>query len=92
MDAPMNAVFAYGDFTHECLLNKNSALQLMSSMGYRDVEVLPSMIYAEGFLKELLRKSLWFCVKIQMKLWLFASGRTWQNVVFTPNLIIRARK
>lgn len=89
MDAPMTSVFSYGDFTHECLLNKSSALQLMKSCGYSKAEVSSSMLKIKNPVKELFRRWLWFCVVLNLKIWLFASGRTWHQVVFTPNIIIK---
>lgn len=91
MDAPLTSVYSFGDFTHECLLNKSSAEQVMASAGFSDIEVLPSMILAQGFVKETLRKIIWSCVQFWLKVMLFASGRTWSGVVFTPNLVIKAK-
>jgi 2-polyprenyl-3-methyl-5-hydroxy-6-metoxy-1,4-benzoquinol methylase len=91
MDAPLTSVYSYGDFTHECLLNKSSAEQVMASAGFIQIEVLPSMILAQGFIKETLRKITWSCVQFWLKVMLFASGRTWNGVVFTPNLVIKAK-
>lgn len=89
-DAPLASVFANGDYTHECLLNKSSALQLMKSCGYTDVEVLPSMLEIRNTAKEILRKILWIFVNLSLKIALFTTARTWHQVVFTPNLIIKA--
>jgi len=91
MDAPLTSVYSFGDFTHECLLNKSSAEQVMASAGFSDIEVLPSMILAQGLVKETLRKITWSCVLFWLKVMLFASGRTWSGVVFTPNLVIKAK-
>jgi hypothetical protein len=85
----MTSVFSYGDFTHECLLNKSSALQLMKSCGYSNAEVSASMLKIQNPLKEIFRKFLWFFVVIKLKSQLFSSGRTWHQVVFTPNIIIK---
>ena len=92
MDAPYTSVFAHADFSHECLLNKSSAQQLMTAAGYSRVEVLPSLIWHTNPLKGILAKLIWSCKKWQMKAVLFASGRTWDKVVFSPNLIIKAHK
>lgn len=92
MDAPLTSLYSYGDFTHECLLNKSSALQLMKSTGFSDADVLPSMIHVQGALKEGLRKVIWTITLLRIKAMLFASGRTWKDAVFTPNLIITGRK
>ncbi|MFM9946153.1 MAG: class I SAM-dependent methyltransferase [Bacteroidia bacterium] len=92
MDAPMTSVFSYGDFTHECLLNKSSALQLMKSCGYSNAEVSASMLKIQNPLKEIIRKFLWFFVVVKLKSQLFSSGRTWHQVVFTPNIIIKGFK
>ena len=39
--------------------------------------------------KELVRKFLWFFVVLKLKSQLFASGRTWHQLVFTPNIVIK---
>lgn len=88
-DAPLSSLYAKGDFTHECILNKSSALQLMQSCGF-EAEVFPSYIEAKGSVKELLRRVLWQIHLMNIRLMLFASGRTWHQSVFTPNLLIRA--
>lgn len=92
MDAPLTSVYSFGDFTHECLLNKSSAMQVMLSSGFVQVEVLPSQMTVSPLIKEWIRKILWFCFELRFKLLLFSSGRTWNDVLFTPNLVIRARK
>jgi SAM-dependent methyltransferase len=92
MDAPLTSLYSYGDFTHECLLNKSSALQLMKSTGFSEADVLPSMIHVQGVLKEALRKIIWSLTLLSIKAMLFASGRTWKDAVFTPNLIIIGKK
>lgn len=91
MDAPYASVFASGDFTHECLLNKSSAMQLMNACGYSRTEVFAGMIKTRGFIKETIRKIVWSLVSLKIKIWLFASGRTWHEVLFSPNLIIKSR-
>lgn len=90
MDAPQASVYAHADISHECFLNKSSALQVMASTGYSNVNVHPSMIHNRNAIKEVLRKALWSILKLRLKIELFASGRTWNDVVFTPNLIIEA--
>lgn len=92
MDADLSSVYAFADISHEIFLNKSSALQVMNSVGFKRVEVYPSMIHNQNPVKELLRKVLWQVNLLQKKISLFASGRTWNDVVFTPNLIIRAYK
>lgn len=92
MDAPLTSVYSYGDFTHECLLNKSSAEQVMLSCGFNNAEVHPSMILAQGTLKEMVRKLAWQLTLFRLKFMLFSSGRTWDGVVFTPNLLIKAIK
>ena len=89
-DAPLSSVFANGDFTHECLLNKSSALQLMKSCGFSNIQVFAGNISVQNPFKELIRKSLWVFVKLSLKIILFTTARTWHQVVFSPNLIIKA--
>lgn len=90
IDAPYGTLFAYGDFTHELLLNKDSASQLFRACGF-EATVYPSSVRTESFLKELIRRPLWWLAVMHMKLTLFASSRTWRDVIFTPNLIVVAR-
>lgn len=92
LDAPMSSVFANGDFTHENYLNASSALQVMMACGFNRVEVLPSVMFIENPLKEMLRKFLWAGLKLKLKLTLFATARSSHYVVFTPNILIFAQK
>lgn len=88
MDGLLASVYAYGDFTHSCLLNYSSAMQLGIACGFRQVAVLPSFMYVSGFLKELVRKLIWSSVALNARLTLFASGRSTKGVLLTPNLIL----
>jgi 2-polyprenyl-3-methyl-5-hydroxy-6-metoxy-1,4-benzoquinol methylase len=92
MDSPFSSVYAHADFTHECFLNKSSAIQVMQAVGFDSVEVSPGLVYIENPIKELIRKILWACTEIHSKLVLFASGRTWHDVVFEPNILISVKK
>lgn len=92
MDAALASVYAFADISHETFLNKSSSIQLLRSIGFSDVEVYPSMIFNRNPVKELIRKCIWGINLCCLKLTLFASGRTWNDVVFTPNLIVRAVK
>lgn len=92
MDAPMPSVFAHADLTHELFLNKSSASQLFKSTGFSNVQVYPGLIYIEHPIKELLRKAVWWKMKFLAKISLFASGRTWHDVEFSPNIVVLAQK
>lgn len=92
MDAPIASVFAYGDFTHELLLNASGAQQVMLAAGFSRVDVLPSLMRTNGRLKEQIRKVSWAILSLRLKLELFATARSSKNVIFTPNLIIKAIK
>jgi 2-polyprenyl-3-methyl-5-hydroxy-6-metoxy-1,4-benzoquinol methylase len=89
-DAAYSSLFASGDFTHECILNKSSALQLFQSCGMH-TEVYPSLMFAKGIAREWLRKILWKWHLLQIRAVLFATARTWHQTIFSPNLIISAR-
>jgi SAM-dependent methyltransferase len=91
LDATFGNIYANGDFTHENYLNKNSAMQVMMAMGFKNVEVLPSYLFVDGFFKELIRKLVWKMFLLKYKIELFASARTYKNTVFTPNMIIIAK-
>ena len=88
MDAPIATAFAIGDFTHENYLNASSAEQVMLSCGFVDVNVKPSFMRVNGFLKEGLRGIFYRLLSLRLKLQLFATARSTQKVLFTPNLII----
>ncbi len=88
MDAPIATAFAIGDFTHENYLNASSAEQVMLSCGFSNVRVVPSFMRVNGFLKEGLRGILYRLLNFRLKLQLFATARSTQKVLFTPNLII----
>lgn len=91
VDAPLGSIYAMGDFTHETLLNSNSAQQIMAATGFQNVKVLPSVFKSKNPIKELIRKFFWFMLRIKIRILLFATGRTMDNVILTPNLIITAQ-
>jgi 2-polyprenyl-3-methyl-5-hydroxy-6-metoxy-1,4-benzoquinol methylase len=88
MDAPIATAFAIGDFTHENYLNSSSAEQVMLSCGFGNVRVKGSFMRVNGFLKEGIRSLLYRIMSFRLKLQLFATARSTQKVLFTPNLII----
>lgn len=90
MDAPHTSLYAYGDISHETFLNKSSALQVMSSIGFTSTEVYGGLLRNQNPLLEIVRKIGWWKYVFFKKLILFCSTRTWHNVVFEPNLIIVA--
>jgi 2-polyprenyl-3-methyl-5-hydroxy-6-metoxy-1,4-benzoquinol methylase len=92
MDAPLAAVFAFADFTHEVFLNKSSAKQLLQSCGYQNVVVSEGIVFIENPLKEIVRKVGWFTTKVCLKAQLYFSARTWDEVVFSPNIVIVGEK
>ncbi|HBN03695.1 MAG TPA: hypothetical protein DD396_06580 [Bacteroidetes bacterium] len=90
MDAPQTSVYAYGDISHEVFLNKSSALQITSAVGFEKVEVFGGLVRNTNPLKEVIRSIGWWKYKTLKKTVLFCTARTWHNVVFEPNLIIVA--
>jgi 2-polyprenyl-3-methyl-5-hydroxy-6-metoxy-1,4-benzoquinol methylase len=90
MDAPQTSVFAYGDISHEVFLNKSSALQVLNSVGFKNVKVNGGLVKNQNTVLEIIRKIAWFKYVWWKKIVLFASARTWHNVVFEPNLLIEA--
>jgi 2-polyprenyl-3-methyl-5-hydroxy-6-metoxy-1,4-benzoquinol methylase len=90
MDAPQTSVYAYGDISHEVFLNKSSALQVTSAVGFEKVEVFGGLVRNTNPIKEVIRRIGWWKYKTFKKTVLFFTARTWHNVVFEPNLIIVA--
>ncbi|MBT8327052.1 MAG: class I SAM-dependent methyltransferase [Bacteroidia bacterium] len=88
MDAPQTSIYAYGDISHEVFLNKSSALQVMSSVGFPNTSVFGGLLRNTNPLKEFIRKLGWWKYKTFKKIVLFCTARTWHNVVFEPNLLI----
>jgi len=92
MDAPFGSIFSSGDFTHENYLNSSSARQVMMNLGFKKIEVRPSLMRVSGVIKEIVRRIFWFFVLLFIKLILFATGRSSSNLVLSPNLIIKVEK
>lgn len=91
-DGLFGSVYAYGDYTHETLLNCNSAIQLMRSAGFGEVNVMPSKIIVRGFLKKILQRVSYALMTTVARSVLFATGRSTRNVIFTPNMLIKVSK
>lgn len=92
MDTPFNSIYAFGDFTHENHLNAQSANQLMLSLGFKEIQTLPSRMATKGFIKEIVRSLLWTFINIFIRLIIFSTGRSSKNVILSPNLIIIAKR
>ncbi len=91
LDAPMATVYANGDFTHENYMNASSAQQVLLACGFKEVAVQESNMEIPSFPKEMLRKVLIKWVKLRLKVLLFATGRSTQNILFSPNMVIIAK-
>ncbi len=92
LDAPFATLFANGDFTHENYLNYSSANQVLLTAGFSEIQVLNSLMRSNHFFKEIFRKIIWTMVKFFIKLVIFASARSTRAMVFSPNLLIKAKK
>ena len=90
LDSPMATVFANGDFTHENYMNASSAQQVLMAVGFLSVEVLPSFMRVTPVWKEWIRSFLYQCMVFRLKIALFATARSTRNIVFTPNMLIKA--
>ena len=91
LDAPMATVYANGDFTHENYMNTSSAQQVMMACGFEKVQVFESNMQIPNALKEIIRKVVFSILKFRFKLTLFATGRSTQNVLISPNMVIIAK-
>lgn len=91
LDAPLATVYANGDFTHENYMNASSAQQLMMSCGFSNVRVFESNMQIPNGLKEVFRKLIFAGLKLRFNLTLFATGRSTQNVLISPNMVIIAK-
>ena len=91
LDAPMATVYANGDFTHENYMNASSAQQVLMACGFEQVQVFESNMQIPNALKEIIRKVVFSLLKFRFKLTLFATGRSTQNVLISPNMVIIAK-
>lgn len=92
IDSLFGTVFSHGDFTHECILNHYSAEELFTSLGYRDVRILPGLVRMPSVGMEMMRKVVWHPVRLVARAALFASGISARKVILEPNLIVSARR
>ena len=90
-DAPFGSTYCFGDLTHEIFLNYSSAEQVFLSTGFEQISIFPSYIRVNGYLKNLMRRFLWFIVVVKSKVILFASGKSTKTVILTPNLLIKCK-
>ena len=91
LDAPMATVYANGDFTHDNYMNASSAQQVMMACCFEKVQVFESNMQIPNALKEIIRKVVFSLLKFRFKLTLFATGRSTQNVLISPNMVIIAK-
>lgn len=92
LDAPFATLYSNGDFTHENYLNYSSANQVLLTIGFTEINVMDSLMESKGFIKEIIRKISWAIVKFSIKFVIFATARTYRAMVFSPNLLISAKK
>jgi hypothetical protein len=92
LDAPFATLFANGDFTHENYLNYSSANQVLLTAGFKEIQVKDSLMHSNNFIKEIFRKITWVIVKSCIKLVVYSTARSTRAMVFSPNLLIKAKK
>ncbi|MBK8443845.1 MAG: class I SAM-dependent methyltransferase [Sphingobacteriales bacterium] len=88
LDAPFASVYAFGDYTHETLLNGNSAEQLMLAAGFSEVRLLPSAVVHGSFLRSVAATLIRGVTNIKRRIQMFAHGYSSRHVLFSPNLLI----
>ncbi len=80
----------YGDFTHEQAFTKESASQLFSVAGFREVKVYPQRPVVHGIVSAI-RLFLWMAFEALMRFYLLIEIGSAKGI-FTQNLIVCARK
>ncbi|MBK9271797.1 MAG: class I SAM-dependent methyltransferase [Saprospiraceae bacterium] len=88
MDAILPNRYAYGDFTHECLLNASSASQLGLSCGFSKLQVIESNMDIRNPLLNWIRIFLLVILKLKMKVELFVTGRSSKDLIVSPNILL----
>lgn len=91
-DALLPSPYTYGDFTHETLLNKGSAEQLLNAVGFGQAVVYPSVIVSASIWKTAVQRILFAGFWLGARLLLFSTARSAKLIVFTPNIVISARR
>ena len=92
IDAPFGSTYAFGDFTHQTVLNYTSAMQLFRTLQFKSVTVKPSVVMFNNPVKTFFRKLFWWKAVLFFKSILMASGKSTKDVIFSPNLIVVAKK
>jgi len=80
----------YGDFTHEISFTADSMRQILSVVGFNDIEIIGTGPIVHG-VKSFIRYILWHCVKHCLSLYLLIETGSAKGI-FSQNLIASARK
>lgn len=92
IDAPFGSVYAYGDLTHEMILNKSSASQLFKTVGFSRIHIESSHPVDREGIKGGMQRVVRKILRMGVKAVFFAFGRSMQQVELGPNLLITAKK
>jgi len=80
----------YGDFTHEISFTENSANQIFSISGFKNLKILPVPRVIYG-IKSLTRSIFWKIIELYLRFYLLVETGFGKRIL-TPDLIVIAKK
>jgi cyclopropane fatty-acyl-phospholipid synthase-like methyltransferase len=89
-ESPFSGRIRYGDFTHEVVFTRSSLSQVLTEVGFRDVEFYSAGPVPKG-LKSTARYILWKCIESVLRLYTAIETGSFSGI-FTQNVIAAARK
>jgi 2-polyprenyl-3-methyl-5-hydroxy-6-metoxy-1,4-benzoquinol methylase len=90
-DGPFGSRYRYWDFTHEVAFTKTSISQVLSVIGFKNIEVHPTGPVVHGILSGI-RWLIWNALRLVMKIYLLIETGVFNGHILSQNLIAVARK
>lgn len=90
-DGPFGSRYRYWDFTHEVAFTKTSVNQVLSAVGFNDVEVCGPGPVIHGVVSGI-RWVIWKVLLLTMQLYLLVETGTFTGHILTQNLIAVGKK
>ncbi|MGY4706904.1 class I SAM-dependent methyltransferase [Candidatus Bipolaricaulota sp. J31] len=90
-DGPFAGRHRYGDFTHEVAFTKSSVEQILSVVGFVDIQVRATGPVVYGF-RSAVRWFMWQIIRLFLKFYLAVETGSLRGHILTQNLIAAGRK
>ncbi len=89
-ESPFSGRYRYGDFTHEIAFTRSSLNQILTAIGFRDINFYPTDPVPKG-LKSAVRYILWKAIHLMLKFYMLVETGSGEGI-FTQNIIGVAKK